>query len=245
MSSLSGGIPGSSDLAALSGPIDVSDSPDEPQFLSGLTNSRAKASADSGPNFTASNLLGNDRIIGTPRRDVLVGGPGNDILIGGPGRDRLTGGPGNDLLNGGPGNDVLLGTLGRNTLIGSSGADLLLGGSGSDRLLAGIGNDRLFGLGGNDVLVGDAGNDIFSGGGGVDVIRTGVGRDRVQLQAGAGLDIVADFRNGQDKIVLGRVSFNRLNFRRARGGVMIQVGRTNAMLLQNTALGSINRADFV
>ncbi|MEO0407534.1 MAG: hypothetical protein AAF289_09310 [Cyanobacteria bacterium P01_A01_bin.135] len=190
-------------------------------------------------------LNGDNRLVGTAQRDVLNGAAGNDIIIGLGGNDRLIGGPGNDIVNGGAGNDNLLSVSGNNTLIGGAGNDNMFGGSGTDRMFGGAGNDNINGGAGNDLLVGQAGSDIFTGGAGSDTIRTGGGRDRIRLQRGAGLDVVADFRNRQDKIILGSISYNRLNFQRSRGGVLIQIGRSNAMLLQNTALGSINRADFV
>lgn len=61
---------------------------------------------------------GNDRLIGTNRRDVICGFAGRDVLRGGGGRDLLYGGPGNDsfdardgardVVEGGSGRDVAL-----------------------------------------------------------------------------------------------------------------------------------------
>lgn len=61
---------------------------------------------------------------------------------------------------------------GNNVLDGSLADDTLDGGEGVDRLFAGAGTDR---------LMGSAGADIFT------------------LQRDSGLDVVSDFRNGQDR----------------------------------------------
>ena len=105
----------------------------------------------------------------------LNGGDGIDTLNGGDAFDSLNGGAGDDLLNGGDGNDVLL------------------GGTGSDDLVGGNGNDRLDGSQGNDVLDGGVGNDTYIG---------GVGADQFVLRAGFGRDLLFDFEDGQDQIII-------------------------------------------
>lgn len=109
------------------------------------------------------------------------------------GDDRaLIGTSGANTLTGGRGNDVLLGRAGNDTLIGGPGADILIGGTG---------NDDLRGDAGNDLLMGGDGNDILSGGSGNDILTGGAGADRFVFNGGR--DIVTDYEQGIDRIVLG------------------------------------------
>lgn len=172
-------------------------------------------------------LSGDNRLVGTPRRDSLNGLDGNDTIIGLGNRDRLIGGNGNDQLFGGGGSD---------RLIGGNGNDRMLGESGNDTLIAGSGNDRMFG---------GSGNDRFDGGKGKDVIETGRGRDRITLKRNGGFDRITDFQNGRDKIDLVRISFGQLSFQERRGDVLVKLGRNNLLRIEDTSLNAINRADFV
>ena len=94
--------------------------------------------------------------------------------------------------------DDFVGTLFADTLKGAAGADKLDGYGGADRLLGGAGADTLIGGTGNDVLIGNGGNDLLSG---------SVGRDRFVFAIGGRRDVVADFENGLDKIVLTAFNF--------------------------------------
>lgn len=55
---------------------------------------------------------GDDKIIGSPQRDIINGGTGNDEIWGMDGNDTVYGGTGNDFIDGGYGYDVLLGEAG-------------------------------------------------------------------------------------------------------------------------------------
>ena len=94
---------------------------------------------------------------------------------------------------GGKGNDKLVGARGDDTLKGSSGADFLKGGSGSDKLVGGGGDDRLKGGSGDDVLKGGSGDDNLWG---------GRGSDRFIFSAGN--DVIRDFKDDADSIVVSR-----------------------------------------
>ncbi|MFN3215736.1 MAG: calcium-binding protein [Acidimicrobiales bacterium] len=121
-----------------------------------------------GQSATIVGTPGNDRIKGTPGRDVIVtmggndrikGLGGNDIICSGPGRDRIVGGGGNDYIAAGSGNDRVSAGAGR---------DVVNGGRGNDRLLGGGGNDSIEGGPGDDVMAGGGGNDRMNGGTGFD-----------------------------------------------------------------------------
>jgi Ca2+-binding RTX toxin-like protein len=114
------------------------------------------------------------------------------------------------------------------------------------RFLSGdAGNDRLIGGAGNDTLIGGTGNDILDGGLGNDVITTGLGRDRIVLHRGQGFDRVTDFRNNQDKIDLVGIGFGQLTLQQQRNDVLVKLGRSNVLLIEDTNLRFISRADFV
>lgn len=187
---------------------------------------------------------GNDRIFGLAGNDVLIGGTGNDLLIGGTGSDRLVGASGDDILRGGADRDTLLGGTGNDQLLGDGGNDILNGDAGNDRLDGGSGNDLLQGGSGNDVLIGGTGNDRLDGGVGNDVITTGAGRDRIVVRR-QGRTRVTDFQNNLDKFELIGIRFNQLSLEQQQGDVFVKLGRNTLLVLDNTRLATINRADFV
>lgn len=143
------------------------------------------------------------------------------------------------------GNDILRGTPRQDTIRGFTGNDIILGFGGNDRLLGEAGNDRLVGGVGSDVLLGGIDNDILDGGVGNDVITTGAGRDRILLRRKEGFDRVTDFRNNSDKIDLVGVSFGQLTLRQQGNNVLIKLGGTNVLLIENISQSLLNRADFV
>ena len=187
---------------------------------------------------------GNDRIFGLAGNDVLIGGTGNDLLIGGTGSDRLVGASGDDILRGGADSDTLLAGTGNDQLFGDAGNDILNGDAGNDRLDGSSGNDLLQGGSGNDVLIGGTGNDRLDGGVGNDVITTGAGRDRIVVRR-QGRTRVTDFQNNLDKIELIGIRFNQLSLEQQQGDVFVKLGRNTLLVLDNTRLTTINRADFV
>jgi VCBS repeat-containing protein len=125
---------------------------------------------------------------GSTKSDVLSGGAGEDSIDAGNGADSVTGGPGADTLGGGTGEDQLAGGDGRDSLAGAQGQDTLLGGAGTDTLQGDEGDDRLDGGAGSDRLTGGVGDDSFVFGGAAP--RPGE------------VDVVTDFRKGEDHIVL-------------------------------------------
>lgn len=143
---------------------------------------------------------GDDTIWGRDGNDTLDGGSGNDTLFGGNGSDRLRGGVGQDQAQGEGGNDALDGGEGSDALRGDAGNDLLTGGTGNDHLAGGAGNDRLYGDDGDDVIAGDGGNDSLWGGAGNDTLSGGEGADVFVF--GAGLDLVSDFRDDTDTLLI-------------------------------------------
>lgn len=95
--------------------------------------------------------------------------------------------------------DVINGLGGDDELDGSGGNDLLRGGAGNDELEGGSGDDTLVGGAGDDQLVGEAGADVFS-------FRSDAPFDPADF----GVDTVADFETGRDRILLSTLSFTAL-----------------------------------
>jgi Ca2+-binding RTX toxin-like protein len=113
-----------------------------------------------------------------------------------------------------PSAQMLVGLDRDSTIAGGGGNDTLIGGSGDDSLDGGEGDDSLSGGAGNDTLIGVDGNDIIRGGGGRDTLTGGSGADRFVFDtapgAAAGVDLITDFRQGVDRLVLDRAVFDRL-----------------------------------
>lgn len=101
-----------------------------------------------------------DRLQGTPGRDVVAALGGDDSIATGDGRDLVCAGAGDDVVRSGPGADRVLGELGDDVLLGAGGPDVLQGGPGLDILVGGPGDDRLVGGPGFDTAVGGSGDDV-------------------------------------------------------------------------------------
>lgn len=149
---------------------------------------------------------GDDVLRGGAGNDELNGGSGEDIIRGDSGNDKLFGEDDNDILRGGSGDDLLNGGAGDDDLRGGGENDLLNGGSGNDYLRGGSGADVLIGDVGDDILRADSGADLLFGGLGNDVYRGGAGEDSFifasQGNQSLGLDVIRDFRGGEDRLVI-------------------------------------------
>ena len=124
---------------------------------------------------------------------------GFDFLLGTPGNDTIRGFAGNDTVQGLGGNDLIFGDRDNDLLAGNEGADTLSGGQGSDTIYGGQGDDGINGDRGHDLLSGGEGKDILTGGAGDDLFvmeRTSAASTVAQA------DVITDFGNGNDKIVL-------------------------------------------
>jgi Ca2+-binding RTX toxin-like protein len=168
-----------------------------------------------------------DEIHGGNGADVLFGYGGNDFLFGDAGNDTLIGGAGADALNGGTGFDTasyassansVYVNLAANTgafgdaqgdtfssierVVGSNHIDVLIANDTGITLEGGGGHDYLTGGAGFDFLNGGTGDDMLTGGDGWDVLTGGAGADHFVFTPSAGPDLITDFQQGVDKIVL-------------------------------------------
>ncbi|MEG4634062.1 DUF192 domain-containing protein [Microcoleus sp. AR_TQ3_B6] len=124
---------------------------------------------------------------------------GFDFLLGTLSNDTMRGFAGNDTIQGVGGNDRIFGDRENDLLAGDEGADTVSGGQGSDTIYGGQGEDEIFGDRGHDLLIGGEGRDILTGGAGEDLFmmeRTSTASTITEA------DIITDFGNGNDKIVL-------------------------------------------
>ena len=141
------------------------------------------------------------------------------------------------------------------------------GGAGNDLLIAGGGNDALFAEAGNDTLEGGEGNDRLYAGGGFDRLEGGAGDDQLWgnfnwdifiFADGHGQDTIQDFeaRNPWEKIDLSGITalniyadYDALNASGAvttsGGGVLIDTGGGNSILLAGVSLTDLDNTDFI
>lgn len=108
--------------------------------------------------------------------------------------------------------ETLNGTVNADYIASFGGDDYIYCGAGDDNCKGGDGNDHIYGNDGKDYLKGEAGNDYIwgnekedniIGGPGTDVLIGGSDdRDFFIFYQGDGIDNIADFQHGVDKIVI-------------------------------------------
>ena len=99
------------------------------------------------------------------------------------------------------------------TLTSTGGAVVAFGFEGDDVLTGSESADALFGNDGTDILLGGSGDDVLAGNAGIDGLLGGPGADQFVLAPGEGSDIIVDFEDGSDRIVLANgLSFDSLTF---------------------------------
>jgi Ca2+-binding RTX toxin-like protein len=211
---------------------------------------------------------GNDNIQGDAGNDTILGGAGNDILRGGAGHDWLDGGAGADVMYGGTGNDTFTAAEAGDVVIENAGEgwDVLIHRGGGTVFLpdhveelhldgpaSGVGNaasNRIVGSFRAETLLGGDGNDTLAGGGGNDILFGQAGRDSFLFAPGSGLDVVADFEPGMDRILLqgfGFANFQALMAatRDEAGGVILDLAAGDSVLLAGVAKAALASGDFV
>ena len=216
-----------------------------------------------------------DDLRGGDDDDIVRGGDGNDLLSGDAGRDTLRGGAGDDVLDGGDGGvegdeQILAGDRGNDVIQGGDGVDVIRGGADDDEGRGGGGNDRVVGDRGNDLLFGEDGDDVVLGALGDDIINGGEGADRLiggglnaqgglsfggadvfVFEEGTGRDVVLDFEDGTDLLDVSDYGFTDVQplvdgaTVAASGGIVVDLGGGDAILLRGLALNQLDEADFI
>lgn len=220
-----------------------------------------------GGNDTLIGGAGNDFQRGGDGDDSIFGGAGNDNLFGDAGADALSGGDGDDRLNIDRDDTVIEGGAGFDRVVFRDTSDFSidLAATGVERVDSGIGNDVLDGSGltgrsvqtgnaGDDNLIGGTANDFLRGGDGDDLIEGGAGNDVMFGDAGAdrfvvgantGTDIIQDFTQGADIVVLQDTgtSFADLEFRTTGAETRVSIG-DSLIRLRGTADIEFTEDDF-
>ena len=131
--------------------------------------------------------------------------------------------------------------------IGGDTRDRITGSPKNEVISGGGGKDILQGRGGNDYLYGDNGKDWLVGGPGRDVLSGGNGADTFVLQQGRGLDIIADFQDGQDVFKLrSRLTFEQLSIAQVNNDTQITIVNSGEVLatVLDTNASVIGAEDF-
>gem|GEM_PF-1828912 len=224
-----------------------------------------------GGNDAVAVFSGNDNVRGDADDDFIFGNQGDDNLDGGDGDDAIFGGQQNDNVQGGNGNDLLNGDLGDDVIGGGNDNDLIFGGQGNDNANGDDGDDTIFGGQGEDTLNGNNDNDTIFGGQQADIINGGngddflsgdfqedtltggEGSDRFLLRAVSGPDIITDFEDGVDSLVLptsdfpvqpAGLSFEDLSVFQAEGGTVISFNGNAIAGLTGVDATTITEDDF-
>ena len=217
---------------------------------------------------------GDDSVDGGEGNDVLVGRGGDDLLMGGTGIDTvsylaalsgvrvkmfvsdlqlISGDEGSDRLVsierviGSQYGDLIAGGALADRILGYGGNDVLAGVGGNDAIWGHAGNDTLSGGTGNDLLLGDLGNDLIWGEAGRDTLSGGAGADRFIFEAGSGSDLISDWEDGIDRILIrgtGYDALSDLTVRSGDGHIVISFG-SSAITLLGVGIDQIDDSDFL
>lgn len=192
--------------------------------------------------LTEADVLGVTRPPLVPIGRDLAGTAGPDVLLGAGASDRLRGLAGDDDIDGGDGRDLAS---------GGAGADRIAGGPGSDLILGGPGDDRLEGGAGADVIAGGSGRDRIDGGPGNDTLRGGPGADVFVFAPRSGIDRIADFAPGTDRLDLsahpgfGSWAEVRSALSSVPGGTVLDLGGGTLVLLTGIDPARLSAGDFL
>jgi serralysin len=180
--------------------------------------------------------------IGNAMANVLIGNGYDNILAGGAGADVMIGGAGNDayevtdagdvvIENAGQGEDTVYAYVDNYVLPGQ--VETLVLGAGAR---AGSGNALA------NVLIGNSANNTLTGGGGADLF--------LFTTAAAGKDVVTDFTDGVDRVVIDHhlfADFAAIQAHAAQVGdaVVITYDSNTSLTLEHFALANLTASDFL
>ncbi|MBC6437930.1 MAG: calcium-binding protein, partial [Rhodobacteraceae bacterium] len=188
----------------------------------------------SGGHATGDVLSSIENLIGSDHADYLASNVVASLLDGRAGADTLRGGGAADTLTGGTGDDRLWGHQGDDRLTGGADHDRLDGGTGHDTLDGGAGQDTIIGRSGNDVLTGGADRDVFL------------------FKDNFGTDVITDFEDGIDRILIRAdgVRFKDLSITGSgtdvdRAAVITWGAEGDSITLEGVDHTALTRADFI
>jgi Ca2+-binding RTX toxin-like protein len=184
-----------------------------------------------------------------------------------PSKNKIEGGHGNDTIEGGNGNDLIFGEIdttgmvknetyfkimdGKWVYVGGVDVASEYGGSGNDTIYGGGGDDTIYGGYGDDTIEGGNGDDAIDGGNGDDAIDGGYGNDTFVYTTGDGMDVIDDFTQGEDVIMLdyyGIANWDDLSH--YIGGdswcnAVITFSEEDSLTLTDVAWENLEESDFV
>ena len=204
---------------------------------------------------------GNDTITGNAANNSIKLGSGSDLAVGGAGNDTMWGGSGADRLDGGDGFDraqyssasaaVIVDLQYTTYNTGEATGDTFvsienLHGSAYNDSLRGNGHgNTIWGWNGNDALHGRDGNDHLLGGAGNDTMWGGSGADEFYFRQGGGADVVQDFEDNLDTIVLAHPLLTAvaqsLSYATQQGNdIVFDFGSGDTLTIQNTLIAALD-----
>lgn len=171
-------------------------------------------------NGTTTVVSADNGIRGTSGSDIVLDGVGSDIISTAGGDDLIFAGGAGNAVHSGSGNDIVVTGAGDDSVVAGGGHDFVylhsgddkaFGGGGQDEMRGDAGQDSLDGQGGRDTVSGGSGDDQLWGGRGADVVaggtgddtmEGGAGRDRFLFNLGDETDVITDFEDNRDRLVL-------------------------------------------
>jgi len=111
----------------------------------------------------------------------------------------------------------------------------------------GNGFGDLVGFGNDGVSVMLYQGDALDGGRGNDTMHGGDGFDSFIFAVGDGLDVVADFENGTDRIQFSasELQYDDLQFRQGSSGAIIEYSASDEVRLNGISINQLNESDFI
>jgi Ca2+-binding RTX toxin-like protein len=223
---------------------------------------------------------GDDTIYGGNQADEIYGQDGNDLIYGGDDfqTDILVGGAGNDTIDGGDAWDLVYGGEGDDVFYVSQQVDWVFefAGQGNDTVYSrsqngyylydeienlvlldnspfGVGNgldNRITGNATANTLLGGLGNDTLDGGAGLDILWGEGGADTFKISQGTGLDIIADWTLGSDKLDVSAFGFANLaaakaNMLQVGNDISMNLGNGDALILLGVNINNISAGDMI
>lgn len=208
---------------------------------------------------------GDDMLVAGRGEDQLVSGEGSDAYFGGKGFDvldyrgsdagirvkldknKFSGGhadgdsaKGVENIFGSEFNDKLRGDKKANFTRGRDGEDVIRGLKGSDKLAGQKGGDDIFGGKGSDRVSGGKGKDELYGGKGADRLFGGKGKDEFHFKRGDDYDLIRDFQNNRDTLVLKGVGNNPLsNAEQVGKDVYINFGKGDQLYIEDITIAQL------
>jgi|GEM_PF-474661 Ca2+-binding RTX toxin-like protein len=168
-----------------------------------------------------------DNLEATNASEHIYGYQGNDLIMAQDGSDFVYGGQGNDTVQAGNGNDYIW---------GNAGNDWLNGNLGNDRINGGDGDDELYGGQGDDLVIGGVGNNTVTG---------GLGQDQFVLTTGSSSNLITDFTDGEDLIVLEEgLTFEQLTIETAQNATIVKFNNEILATLNGVESSLMTADDF-